>query len=315
LHKQTFEMKLWRYIQGNRRGIEAHRIEKEAMKDPFLADALEGYEKVQGNHQRKAARLQKEITRRQQRITNKSANKKTNQLKVWSIVAGVIIIGICAWLLSNNLPVAKKTPLANQPKEKVLPVVPPVQISQDEVKEIPKKTPVTQVVKDNAEKKEIPEKGEPVSEKSSIVTEEAKVAPIEPETPVVPRKTEESAMTQLDTDIPVSDEEPAVAVDEEEKQPSPTTSGTASPQPVIGLPAYMSYIQRNMKHPVDDECRDVKGSVVVVFKIGQSGRPYNIRVTQGLCSSINKEAVRLIINGSDWKRGSASDEATITIEF
>jgi len=39
-------MNLLTYIQGKRKGKEAHRIEKEAMRDPFLADALEGYDEV-----------------------------------------------------------------------------------------------------------------------------------------------------------------------------------------------------------------------------------------------------------------------------
>ena len=34
-------MKLSDYIRGFRKGKEAHRLEKEAMRDPFLADALE----------------------------------------------------------------------------------------------------------------------------------------------------------------------------------------------------------------------------------------------------------------------------------
>ena len=36
-------MKLSDYIRGFRKGKEAHRLEIEAMRDPFLADALEGY--------------------------------------------------------------------------------------------------------------------------------------------------------------------------------------------------------------------------------------------------------------------------------
>ena len=32
-------MKLLDYIRGLRKGKEAHRLEKESMKDPFLADA------------------------------------------------------------------------------------------------------------------------------------------------------------------------------------------------------------------------------------------------------------------------------------
>jgi hypothetical protein len=290
-------MKLWPYIQGNRRGIEAHRIEKEAMKDPFLADALEGYEKTQSNHQRKATRLQKEIIRRQQRIINKSTNKKTNHLKAWSIAAGIlIIVGLCTWFLLDNTPIAKDTPIAVQSEEKLLPVDSLAQISQDEIEVIPEKTPKVQAITDNAKKKEIQKQAEPVPvpEDSLTVEEKAEVAPIAPETPVIPQEAEASAITRTDT---------------------LTTSDTVLPQPVVGMQAYMDYIQRNIKRPTDEECRDVKGSVVVIFKIGQSGRPYNIRVTQGLCSSINLEAIRLIINGPDWKKGGTSDEAMITIDF
>ena len=41
-------MKLIDYITGNRKGREARRIEREAMDDPFLRDALEGYDAVLG---------------------------------------------------------------------------------------------------------------------------------------------------------------------------------------------------------------------------------------------------------------------------
>jgi hypothetical protein len=43
-------MNLLAYIQGKRKGKEAHRIEKEAMKDPFLADALDGFDTVAADH-------------------------------------------------------------------------------------------------------------------------------------------------------------------------------------------------------------------------------------------------------------------------
>ena len=33
-------MKLLDYIRGLRKGKEAHRLEKESMQDPFLADAM-----------------------------------------------------------------------------------------------------------------------------------------------------------------------------------------------------------------------------------------------------------------------------------
>ena len=44
-------MKLLDYIRGLRKGKEAHRLERESMRDPFLADAMDGYSQVEGNHE------------------------------------------------------------------------------------------------------------------------------------------------------------------------------------------------------------------------------------------------------------------------
>ena len=46
-------MKLLDYIRGLRKGKEAHRLEKESMQDPFLADAMDGYNQVEGNHEQR----------------------------------------------------------------------------------------------------------------------------------------------------------------------------------------------------------------------------------------------------------------------
>lgn len=57
-------MKLTDYIFGSRRGREANRLEREAMADPFLADAVEGYDSVYGGHSDKLAELEQEVARR-----------------------------------------------------------------------------------------------------------------------------------------------------------------------------------------------------------------------------------------------------------
>lgn len=54
-------MNLWNYIQGFRKGKEANRIEKEAMQDPFLADALAGYEQVKGDHSKRIKKIRKQL--------------------------------------------------------------------------------------------------------------------------------------------------------------------------------------------------------------------------------------------------------------
>ena len=55
-------MRLSDYIQGLRKGKEAHRLEKESMKDPFLADAIDGYNQVEGNHEQRIEQLRIQIS-------------------------------------------------------------------------------------------------------------------------------------------------------------------------------------------------------------------------------------------------------------
>ena len=55
-------MKLIDYITGNRKGREARRIEREAMDDPFLHDALEGYDAVPGDPTDAIRRMQRRVT-------------------------------------------------------------------------------------------------------------------------------------------------------------------------------------------------------------------------------------------------------------
>ncbi len=57
-------MKLIDYIKGTRRGREANAIEREAMVDPFLADAIEGYDSVYGSHSDVISGLEDKIAKR-----------------------------------------------------------------------------------------------------------------------------------------------------------------------------------------------------------------------------------------------------------
>ncbi len=54
-------MKLTDYINGGRGGKEARRIELEAMRDPLLHDALEGFDTVAGDHGEAIRRLRKRV--------------------------------------------------------------------------------------------------------------------------------------------------------------------------------------------------------------------------------------------------------------
>lgn len=86
-------MKLLDYIRGLRKGKEAHRLEKESMQDPFLADAMDGYNQVEGNHEQRIEKLR-------MRVSAHSAKKKNTYAITWSIAACLVIgFGISSYFL------------------------------------------------------------------------------------------------------------------------------------------------------------------------------------------------------------------------
>ncbi len=82
------------YLKGQRKGSAANRVEREAMQDPFLAEALSGYEKHAGAHAETILRLQTQV---------KGARKKRrNAIAWWATAAGIAaLLGIGILL---NLP-------------------------------------------------------------------------------------------------------------------------------------------------------------------------------------------------------------------
>ena len=66
-----------------------------------------------------------------------------------------------------------------------------------------------------------------------------------------------------------------------------------------------------MEYPADDACAEVKGKVTLTFFVNKEGRPFDIKVKESLCKSLDKEAIRLIQEGPDWTYGNQSAEITV----
>ncbi len=80
-------MKLLDYIRGARKGKEARRIEWEAMSDPFLSDALEGFDQVKDDHARRVKELQKLVSTRSQA-------QQRHRLRNWCIAACLLVAAL-----------------------------------------------------------------------------------------------------------------------------------------------------------------------------------------------------------------------------
>lgn len=131
-------MRLSDYIQGLRKGKEAHRLEKESMKDPFLADAIDGYNQVEGNHEQRIEQLRIQISAR-------STKKRNTYAIIWSVAACLVIgFGISSYFLF-----LKETP------EPVIPIIPQKEIALAPIKTKTDSTPISPVSTKQADKKDI----------------------------------------------------------------------------------------------------------------------------------------------------------------
>ena len=107
-------MSLESYIQGQRRGIAVNRLEREAMQDPFLSDALEGYDTIKGNHAERIEELQTQILKRNQ-------THSVNFKKIGIILFFVLLLGgVCAYfyLCSPSFGIGNQTdesPMIEEP--------------------------------------------------------------------------------------------------------------------------------------------------------------------------------------------------------
>ena len=159
-------MKLLDYIRGLRKGKEAHRLERESMQDPFLADAMDGYNQVEGNHEQRIEKLRMQVSAH-------SAKKKNTYAITWSIAACLIIgFGISSYFLflkksmtdevfiaeesvSTKLadPAAPPTPAI--PATPTVPATPQKEIALATTKVKTDSTPVSEITARQANKKDM----------------------------------------------------------------------------------------------------------------------------------------------------------------
>lgn len=88
---------IWRYLRGERKGKAANRLEREALCDPFLYEALEGLEGVEADHEGVLKELQV------------SLQAGTGERRRWKVVirllaaASVLLLGgVAVWVLTGR---------------------------------------------------------------------------------------------------------------------------------------------------------------------------------------------------------------------
>lgn len=105
-----------KYWKGQLSAAEQHAMEKAALDDPFLADAIEGYEKTHGQMLADNETLQQRL---QQRVNDR---QKARVIPFgWKAAAAVILLAGAGWLYYANSDKQKASDLAVTTEEKPLP--------------------------------------------------------------------------------------------------------------------------------------------------------------------------------------------------
>lgn len=266
---------LMQYIQGQRKGKEAHRLEKEAMKDPFLSDALDGYQAVEGSHVESIEAMRRRISRR--------TRSRRDSITKWSVAASLLIcLGFGSYFWLNE-----ETGLPEQAQS--------MAVIEEQAIPLEQAPPAV-----------APKAAAPVA--SAPAAAPAAAAPVAAAPTAAPVPVE--ILSIVEDAAPIADTA-TESVAEVKIAPRALTRSAIlhAPRPVIGEEAFREYLKKELVHPQDSACKDITGTVLIEFHINEQGRPVNLTVKQSLCESADKEALRLIEKGPDWE----GDTGAVTV--
>ena len=342
-------MNLLSYIQGNRKGKEAHRIEKEAMRDPFLADALEGFDTVKADHIERISHLRSHIS---------SAKRNSGQHKIYLGIAASLLFCFMLggyYLLnkrSDNLVAVntlqtknaetdffieeeeialsdfeipepseekvstrlnrQQTVTTHPPLTSVAEQIPTTSVADNLQQTATAQIPLTSISAENQKQMEEQPPLTSLDEQiptTSVAEENQKQ--MEEQPPLTPIK-EQIPLTSLDEQIPKTSVAEAI-VSSRARSLRLETAKPSVPQPEIGMKAYEKYL-KDAKLPLQDTtCANTKGTVEVEFTI-KEGKPTNFIIRQSLCPASDKEAIRLIENGCNWT-GADGQKVVLKVSF
>lgn len=92
-------MKLKEYIKGKRQGKDANRLERKAMNDPFLQDAIDGFDSVEGDHMDTIQKLEQKVKKQ----SGKTYLFSSTQWKIIGMAASLaLLVGIGVLLFRDN---------------------------------------------------------------------------------------------------------------------------------------------------------------------------------------------------------------------
>lgn len=299
-------MGLLSYIRGDRKGKTAHELERKAMLDPFLSEALDGYDDadVQDTDKR-LLRLQEKVSRR----------TRKRRVPIYGAVAAVLLLSLSVSIylftryelpeeelailteshtvdtLSIMMPAGDREQMGKE-ESPVVADAKPVRSEKSQKKEIVAAEGELQIASDMADERE-----------ESIITVDEKKDNDAPR-----RKIATLSSPQKDTvlsRVSVAARNRSIVSAAVPKLPEPA--------PVIGYEKYYDYLYKSAVVPVDSVGVPVKGTVILKFKIDEKGRPEDFVVVESFSPGLAQEVIRVLKAGPDWN--SVGEVSSFVVKF
>ena len=94
-----------RYLSGNKKGKEANKLEKEALKDPFLAEAMEGYESFGDNMSEDLNEIVARLATKQTKVSESIPHTNTKHRRnifLWALPLAAAVVGLVLFILPSE---------------------------------------------------------------------------------------------------------------------------------------------------------------------------------------------------------------------
>lgn len=343
-------MKLIDYIAGSRRGREANRLEREAMRDPFLADAIAGYDSVYGDHSGRLAELSQMIEMRSRKLSGARSRKR--RIAAFSAVAATILAGATVAILyivrlpdpSGNTYMADKLPsvLREQSAEGEAFMIDDValtlpRISGEKMLPVEDASGSQESVCENSAARQTFAASEdthisgavaasaPVSARNSaagvletmLITDSsgACIACCADEMEAVVMET--SSITDTDLESEDYAEESFNAAGGTHLRQADTANAVAAEATSLSVPEGEVAVDENRKFTryFNENRKGVaKGTVVVEFRVNDHLVPSDIRIISGISPEINREVIELMLAWPGWE-STGSQRIRIILEY
>lgn len=331
---------IWDYFHNKRMGKEANRLEKEALSDPFLFEALEGLAGIDGDHEQIIAGLKQRIVRK--------ARPRDKFVQRYGWIAAIVLMGITAlWVflhpvdsfdrfvvsnLEDTLWKAEVLPLAaiekNKEEIKIGGLEKVIAVAEFAGKAIHLNTGNVMPKKPESKQKAIYE----IVECQELGVEDSVLEKVETDTfPVadICRDNISASSGFKDSvfrensvaDLPMS------IRDADKRKRTTHFSGKISrgernlirkmraANHIVPMD-FEHYVSDSLKYPEDARLQKIEGKVILSVHLNKKGHPSRIKLIQKLSRSCDREAIRLVEDYSgEWNAKSRDFIVTVTFQL